>query len=93
MGVGGAAMSEPYLTIAEIEAQYPNEWVLIANPKKDRSNRVVGGFVILHAPTRDEYYRLIEEWDDPDVKHTAALYTGPLESEYEFIREEPGSRT
>lgn len=25
------AMAEPYLMMAEIEAKYPNQWVLIAN--------------------------------------------------------------
>lgn len=84
-------MSEPYLTVAEIEAKYPNEWVLLANPKKDRSNRVVGGFVILHAPTRAEYYRLIDQWDDPDVKHIASHFTGPLELESELPLEESGT--
>jgi len=84
-------MSEPYLTVAEITAKYPNEWVFLANPKLGRGNRVLGGSVVVHAPTRAEYYRLIDQWDDPDVKHTASLYTGPLDIESEIPIEESGA--
>jgi hypothetical protein len=81
-------MSEPYLTVAQITAKYPNAWVFLANPKLDRGNHVLGGHVVLHAPTRAEYYRLIDQWDDPDVKHTASLYTGPWNSASELAGEE-----
>ena len=70
-------MGEPYLTTAEIEAKYPNEWVLIANPtKRRRSQEVTGGHVILHSPDHAEFLRMVGEWDDPEIKHLASWYTG-----------------
>jgi hypothetical protein len=70
-------MNEPYMTMAEIEEKYPNEWVLIANPTNQR--KVIGptgGIVVVHSPNRAEYLRLVGEWDDPEVKHVASWYTG-----------------
>jgi hypothetical protein len=84
-------MTEPYLTVAEITAKYPNEWVFLANPKLDRGNHVLGGYVVLHAPTRAEYYRLIDQWDDPNVNHTASFYTGQWDVESELPIEESGA--
>lgn len=47
-------MATEYLTMAEIEAKYPNEWVLIDRPTVNRLNEVTGGFVVAHSPDRDE---------------------------------------
>lgn len=70
-------MAEPYMTIAEIEARYPNEWVFIANPTLRRNGTgPTGGVVVVHSPDLSEYYRLIGEWDDPTIKRTASWYTG-----------------
>ena len=70
-------MAEPYLTMAEIEAKYPNEWVLIANPKMGKKHEwVLGGTVVVHSADRAEFLRLVGEWDDPAVKHVASWYTG-----------------
>ena len=46
-------MSEPYRTMAEIEATYPNEWVLIDRPKVDRREQMLGGHVVFHSEDRD----------------------------------------
>jgi hypothetical protein len=70
-------MYGPYMTIAEINAKYPNEWVFLANPTSSRQG-VTGGYVILHAPDRAEFYRLMSQWDDPEVKHLASWYTGEI---------------
>ena len=48
-------MSEPYRTMDEIKAAYPNEWVLIDRPKMNRSDAAVGGIVVLHSADRDEF--------------------------------------
>lgn len=70
-------MAELYLTMAEIEAKYPNEWVLITNPTtRSKSLAPTGGVVVVHSPDRAEYLRLVAEWDDPTVKHFASWYTG-----------------
>jgi hypothetical protein len=63
--------------MAEIVAKYPNEWVLIANPTKRRGvTGPTGGVVVVHSPDRAEYFRLLGEWDDPEVKYVASWYTG-----------------
>ena len=86
-------MSEPYLTMAEIEATYPDEWVLLTHPTKRRG--VVGptgGVVVVHSPDQQEFWRLVGEWDDPAVKHTASWYTGkgPVD-DFEPAEPEPGA--
>ena len=71
-------MYGPYLTMAEIEAKYPDEWVFVANPKYARGYKVLGGHVVFHAPNREDFYRLIRAWEDPAVKETASWYTGEV---------------
>lgn len=67
----------PYMTIDEINAKYPKELVLLANPTHSRgSDWPTGGYVILHAPNRAEFNRQFEAWDDPEVKHLASHWTG-----------------
>jgi hypothetical protein len=69
-------MSE-YMTMAEIEAKYPNEWVFLANPTtRDRSLTLTGGHVVFHCADRAEFLRRIGEWDDSTVKRTASWYMG-----------------
>jgi hypothetical protein len=68
--------------MAEIETKYPNQWVLIANPKMGRKPKwVLGGHVVLHSPDRAEFLRMLGEWDDPEVMHTASWYTGKFPEE------------
>jgi hypothetical protein len=82
-------MAEPYMTMAEIEAKYPNEWVLIANPtRRGRSLAPTGGVVVLHSPDRAEFLRMVGEWDDPAVKHIASWYMGTFPPE-EILPPEP----
>lgn len=50
-------MTEQYLTIAEIEAKYPNQWVLVSHLKKGRDGFAVGGVVFMHTPDRAEFDR------------------------------------
>jgi hypothetical protein len=69
-------MYGPYMTMAEIEAKYPNEWVFLANPTSTRQHEVTGGYVVLHAADRAEFYRLMSQWDDPKVTRLAEWYTG-----------------
>lgn len=85
-------MAEPYLTMAEIEAKYPNEWVFIINPTTPGMGRApTGGYVVCHSPDRAEYLRMVGEWDDPEVKHIASWYTGKdVVVEFEPAGVEPG---
>lgn len=86
-------MSEPYLTMAEIEAKYPNEWVFIINPTHRRKwGPPTGGVVVFHSPDKAEFYRLMSEWDDPEVKHAASWYTGKdVGEDIEWVASEPGA--
>ena len=69
-------MTEPYLTMAEIEAKYPNEWVLINKPTKDRqTGRTSGGIVVLHSSDRADFDRRFEQSLE-SVGDCAILYTG-----------------
>jgi hypothetical protein len=45
------------LTIGEIEAHYPSEWILIVDPITSDERGVESGRVVFHAPDRDEMYR------------------------------------
>ncbi len=79
-------MSRPYLTIAQIETKYPDEWVLIANPTLARYNQVRGGYVVLHSASRDEFDRLFEEWPgESAIKHLASWYTGASGGAWEVL--------
>ncbi|MDB5312779.1 MAG: hypothetical protein JWO38_6981 [Gemmataceae bacterium] len=72
-------MSESYLTMAEIEARYPNEWVLIDRPRKTRYEEVLGGYVVYHGPDKLALYSKIDELPKPfDI---AVRYLGPLVEE------------
>ena len=49
-------MSE-VLTIAEIEAQFVAEWVLVEDPQTNDALEVQCGKVLYHSKDRDEVYR------------------------------------
>ena len=42
--------------LAQIEAQYPNEWVLIQRMKLDRQGMMKTGRVLFHSPEKDAVY-------------------------------------
>jgi hypothetical protein len=71
-------MTEPYLTIAEIEKKYRDLWVLIADTRHDRRHRLLGGHVVLSHPDKAEFERLWMEWDDATGRqhNLAMLYMG-----------------
>jgi hypothetical protein len=61
------------MTIAEMEAAFPSEWVLIGDPQTDQYNRVQSGTVLAHGKDRDEVYR---QAIDAKNKLIAVHYTG-----------------
>ena len=74
----GATVSDEYLTMAEIERKYPNEWVLIDRPgSRNGSLEVTGGLVVFHTPDRDELDRRLDDFKH--VTRGAILYTGKLD--------------
>ncbi len=50
-------MMDPILTLAEIENQYPSEWILVGDPVTNDALEVQSGNVLWHSPDRDEVYR------------------------------------
>lgn len=71
-------MANEYLTMAEIEKRYPNEWVLIDRPVIDEWNDVTGGRVEWHHQEREEFDRHLP---DHPLKDSAILYAGVLHPE------------
>ena len=63
---------EKIMTIADIQSQFPSEWVLVEDPKTDESLKVQEGKVKAHSKNRDEVYRLAAS---SHPKHFAIIYT------------------
>jgi uncharacterized pyridoxal phosphate-containing UPF0001 family protein len=49
------------LTIEEIEAGFPSEWVLIGDPQTDEYQRLLAGTVLFHSLDREEVDRKLLE--------------------------------
>jgi hypothetical protein len=67
-------MSGEYLSMAEIEAKYPNEWVLIDRPKVDRYERTTAGWLLFHSADKEEVFRRAMEIPSP--RSVAFLFIG-----------------
>ena len=63
------------LTIAEIEARFAAEWVLVEDAQTNDALEVQSGKVLYHSKDRDEVYR---EAVRLRPKRFAMLYTGTL---------------
>jgi len=61
------------LTMAQIEASFESEWVLIEDPRTDAALEVGGGTVRWHGKDREEVYRRAIEIRP---KRFAIVYTG-----------------
>jgi len=68
-------MNDDVLTIAEIEARFEAQWVLIEDPQTDQSLKVQSGRVRFHSKNRDEVYHKAVELRP---KRFAMVYTGTL---------------
>jgi hypothetical protein len=73
---------DEFLTIAEIEARFPSEWVFVEDPQTDESLQVLAGRVRCHSKDRDEVYRKALELRP---KRSAMLYTGPVPEHGEIL--------
>jgi hypothetical protein len=63
------------LTLAEIEAQFESEWILIEAPQTNEALEVQSGTVRWHGKDREEVYRKAVEMRP---KRFAILYTGKM---------------
>ena len=66
---------EQEMTVQEMESQFDDEWVLIADPETDEHLHVLRGNVICHSKDRDEVYRRMVALRLPDY---AVLFTGQM---------------
>lgn len=70
------------LSLAEIQARYAGEWVLIGEPEVDASLVVQRGQVLWHSKNRDEVYRQARLLKP---KHSAFLFMGRLPADAEVV--------
>ncbi len=70
------------MTLAEIEARFASEWVLIGDPQTDENLCVRGGVVLCHSKDRDEVYRKAVELRP---KRFAMHYTGAIPADTEVV--------
>ncbi|MGD0947662.1 MAG: hypothetical protein ABSA52_09535 [Candidatus Binatia bacterium] len=70
-----AIMNDQAMTLAQIEAQFEAEWVLIEDPDTDATLAVRGGTVCWHSKDRDEVYRKAVELRP---HRFAVVYTGKM---------------
>lgn len=70
------------LTIAEIELQYPSQWILLEDPQTDDHMQVVAGKVLWHSPDRDEVYQKAVELRPA---HSAFVCTIRTPDDVEFV--------
>ncbi|HSQ54540.1 MAG TPA: hypothetical protein VLM40_02255 [Gemmata sp.] len=79
-------MAELYMTMAEIEAKYPNEWVLLAHATTRRgSQEITGGRVVINCPDRAEFLRRVGEWTGDAGSLGAVQYIGVFPEEDEHV--------
>ncbi len=70
------------MSLAEIEAQFESEWVLVGDPETTETLQVRRGKVLWHSKDRDEVYRKANELKP---KHSAILYTGTIPKDMVII--------
>jgi hypothetical protein len=66
---------EGILTIAQIEAQFDSEWILVGDPQTNEALEVQSGKVLWHSKDREEVYRKAVELRP---RRSAMLYTGKM---------------
>ena len=76
-------MAGEYLTMAEIQKKYPQEWVLIDRPKTAPNQHVLAGHVLFHSPDKLAVYDKVKELPRPfDI---AVWYIGPFPEDVAFL--------
>ena len=60
-------MNGEYLTLEQIHARYPNEWLVLDHAELDGTANPVGGVVVYHTPDEDEFNRHAPEVHTEDI--------------------------
>lgn len=69
------------LTLAEIEARFPSEWLLLEDPEVDDDFEIVHGKLVCHSEDRDEKDRKAIE---VRLRHSASFYTGAWPEDMDY---------
>jgi hypothetical protein len=82
---------QPILTIDEIKAQYPDQWVLVGNPELTDPNilgsiisKLIRGVVLLASKDKRELAYRAKEFKTA-VERTACIYTGEIPQNRIFL--------
>lgn len=51
-------MDEAIMSFEEMQAHYPDEWVLVQDPQVDQSGQILSGKVIAHDVDSDKVYEV-----------------------------------
>ncbi|MGI8550103.1 MAG: hypothetical protein ACR2PL_04770 [Dehalococcoidia bacterium] len=70
------------LTLAQIEARFESEWVLIGDPQTTNTLEIESGSVLWHSKDRDEMYRKAIALRP---KRFAMLYTGRMPDDMAIV--------
>jgi hypothetical protein len=65
--------SNPILTLEQIRQQYPQQWVLIADPELDENLEVIRGEIVFTTPNKEELYQHLSLCKN---RNSALEYTG-----------------
>ena len=63
------------LTVEEMFARYPDEWIFFEVVEEDEYERPTKGILLAHHPEREEFDKLMMQHK---VQHGATRYTGPI---------------
>ena len=63
------------MALAEIYRKYPNQWVLISDPRLTKDLEVIEGIVVAHSKSRDVVYKEVRSRKYPRL---AIEFTGSL---------------
>jgi len=70
------------MTMAELEARFPGEWVLVADPRTTKDLAVRSGRVVWHGHDQDEMYRKSAELR---LRRFAVLFAGKIPEDIDFV--------
>ncbi|WP_107667401.1 hypothetical protein [Cyanothece sp. BG0011] len=68
------------MTIDEIRATYPNQWVIIADTESDEDFNVIKGKVLAHSSERDKIDQALMDY--AQMPSLAIEYTGSIPEDY-----------
>lgn len=65
------------LSMAELEARYSGNWVLLLDPETDEQLTVLGGRLFYYSPDRDEFDETVARLLRPEHREIAVFFVGP----------------